>query len=293
MNSGLLLVDKPAGVSSHDAVIGVRTALGTRKIGHSGTLDPLATGLLVMGINAGTRFLSFLVGLDKTYLARVRLGYGTATDDSEGELLSHSVADLEKCSNKMILESLGAFLGKIQQIPSAFSAVKVQGKRAYELARAGKKVELKARTVEIHSLHTEAIRRNQNYIDVDFSIECSSGTYIRAIARDLGDNLGVGGHLRSLRRTAVGPFRVEQALECSLASHKSIIPLGEAASKIMPAVSLDSGQVLDLRHGRPVSTEGWPREALVAAIDQKSLALVAVVDAEGPSSRVLMGVQGE
>ncbi len=293
MNSGLLLVDKPAGISSHDAVHRVRAALGTRKIGHSGTLDPLATGLLVMGINAGTRFLSFLVGLDKTYLARVRLGYRTATDDSEGERLSDSPADLQKVSDQIILEALGAFCGKIQQIPSTFSAVKVQGKRAYELARAGKKVELKARTVQIHSLHTKSIQRNRNYIDIDFLIECSSGTYIRAIARDLGDKLGVGGHLRSLRRIAVGPFRVEQALECALASKTSLISLGDAASKIMPAVSLDSGQVLDLRHGRAVSTEGWPRVAPVAAIDQKSLALVAVVDAEGPSSRVLMGVPVE
>lgn len=283
-------MDKPLGVSSHAAVSAVRRALGTKKVGHAGTLDPAATGLLVVGVGAGTRLLTYLVGLDKAYTATVRLGYETTTDDAEGEPVAGSGVSLESLSDDDIHHALDSFRGEINQVPSTYSAIKVEGKRAYDLARSGQDVVLRARPVTIASLDVVAISRGSGVIDVELAIECSSGTYIRALARDLGRSLGVGGHLSALRRTRVGPFEVARAHAPSDVTPPDLIALASVASQVMPVVSLNSAQTADIAHGRAISATGWPDTGPVAAVDHDSGALVAILEASGGRSRILMGV---
>jgi len=207
---GVLLVDKPAGMTSHDVVDVVRRRLATRKVGHAGTLDPMATGVLVLGVNRATRLLGHLTLTEKAYDATIRLGATTTTDDAEGELVSRTpVVALDEMR---VRSALAAFLGEIQQVPTAVSAIKVGGRRAYDRVRAGEDVQLEARPVTIHALDVHQVRPVGELVEVDISVRCSSGTYIRAIARDVGARLGVGGHLTALRRTRVGSFRVEDAV---------------------------------------------------------------------------------
>jgi tRNA pseudouridine55 synthase len=291
MISGIALVDKELGVSSHHVVAQARRALGTKKIGHAGTLDPAATGLLVLGVGPGTRLLTFIVGADKTYRATMRLGYATTTDDAEGEALEVK-GDLSLCTKEAIAHAAAGFTGVIEQVPSSFSAIKVDGKRAYALAREGKEVTLKAREVTVRSLKVGAMVAGQGFIDVQLEVECSSGTYIRALARDIGSALGVGGHLVALRRDRVGPFSVEGAPHAADLRDSSLLSLAEVAKKIMPVVVVDAKEADNLRHGRGVEVSAWPQDQPLAALEAGAEKLVAVVEARAGSSRILMGVAG-
>lgn len=256
MPSGLVLLDKPEGFTSHDAVAKLRRILGTRKIGHAGTLDPMATGLLVLGVDAGTKLLQFLVGVDKQYLATIRLGQTTTTDDAQGELTSSK--DASNVSLQDIQREMAKLTGPIQQIPSSVSAIKVDGKRAYDLVREGKSVELKPRAVTVSRFEILGeVRNSDQLVDLDVLVDCSSGTYVRALARDLGEALGVGGHLTALRRTRVGSYRIDQA--SGLSDEPSILDLGEAATAIFPAVAIDSSQERDLIHGKRILLTGADR----------------------------------
>lgn len=269
--SGILLVDKPAGITSHDAVSRTRKRAGTKKVGHAGTLDPMATGLLVLGINSSTRLLTYVVGLDKEYLATIRLGASTVTDDREGDRLEQaSTEDIDAVTPEAIAAEIAKLTGEIEQVPSTVSAIKVDGKRAYALVRAGETVELRSRAVTVSAFDLVDARRvagEPACLDLDVRVECSSGTYIRALARDLGAALGVGGHLTALRRTRIGPFRVEDAAELGtmvVADH--LLAPADVASALFPTVALDAQQVVDLTHGKRIRFAGVPDAAPIAAI---------------------------
>jgi tRNA pseudouridine55 synthase len=253
-DSGLIIVDKPAGLTSHDVVARVRRLVGTRKVGHAGTLDPMATGVLVLGVNRATRLLGHLLVTDKKYDATLRLGSSTTTDDADGELIS--TASTGAVSEDQVLTALSGFVGEIQQVPSAVSAIKVDGRRAYELVRAGEQVELAARAVRIDSIEVQEIRLGDESVDLDVSVRCSSGTYIRAIARDLGQILGPGGHMTALRRTAVGAFGLEVAhtLE-ELEANPTMIPIGEAARTGFPSHPVGEAEAVDVRFGRKIEAD--------------------------------------
>ena len=290
MASGIVLVDKPLGLSSHSAVSGVRKALDTKKVGHAGTLDPAATGLLVMGVGPGTRLLTYLVGLDKSYTATLRLGDETTTDDAEGEKVGETSTDLGSVSDEAIRAALEPFRGEIDQVPSTYSAIKVGGKRAYDLARSGQEVELRSRRVTVSHLEAPSITRGEDVIDVELVVDCSSGTYIRALARDIGRALGVGGHLVALRRTRVGPFGVEGTPAPQDVTESHLLGLAQVAGQIMPVVTLSKTEVADISHGRPVHAEDWPSPGPLAGCDEDTGSLVAIVEASGGRSRILMGV---
>lgn len=280
MPSGLVLLDKPQGFTSHDAVAKLRRLLGTRKIGHAGTLDPMATGLLVLGVDAGTKLLQFLVGVDKQYLATVRLGQSTTTDDAEGEVLDSASAD--HLTQEQVLEAINAFIGDILQIPSKVSAIKVEGKRAYDLVREGKEVELKARPVTVSRFELVGSPRvSGEFFDLDVIVDCSSGTYIRALARDLGLALGVGGHLTALRRTKVGSYSIDNASE--LTDSVELLDLGSAAMALFPRFELDAQQEIDLIHGKRISAAGPDR---VSAFFEGRL--VAILERSGDSYKSLV-----
>lgn len=247
--SGLVVVDKPGGMTSHAVVARVRRTLGTRKVGHAGTLDPMATGVLVLGVERATRLLGHLMLTEKAYEATVRLGATTTTDDAEGEVTA--TTDASRLTEAQVREALAAFAGEIDQVPSTVSAIKVDGKRAYALARAGEEVELKARRVTIHEIEADGFRGEDGFLDLDIRVRCSSGTYIRAIARDLGAALGVGGHLTALRRTAVGPFTLDGA-NTDL-DDLTVTPLAVAARASFPALDLDDEQAQAVRYGRPLA----------------------------------------
>jgi tRNA pseudouridine55 synthase len=242
---GLVVVDKPGGLTSHDVVSRVRRLAGTRKVGHAGTLDPMATGVLVLAVDRATRLLGHLTLTDKRYDATIRLGVSTTTDDAEGETLE--TRSTEGLTEDEVRAGLDALTGEIDQVPSSVSAVKIDGKRAYARVREGEQVELPPRRVTIHAIEVTAIELP----DVRVSVHCSSGTYIRAIARDLGAALGVGGHLTALRRTAVGPFTLDHARTLEqLTDHFEVTPIAEAARAAFPARELDDSQAADVRVGR-------------------------------------------
>ena len=275
-DSGVMLIDKPQGITSHDVVARVRRAAGTRKVGHAGTLDPMATGLLILGINSSTRLLTYVVGAHKEYLATIRLGASTVTDDAEGEITARATP--ESCSrvtDEDLRAGIAELTGDILQIPSAVSAIKVDGQRSYARVRAGEEVVLPARPVTVSEFDLNRIHRGDGQIDLDVRVECSSGTYIRALARDLGDGLGVGGHLVALRRTRVGPFHVESAHDLdSLDVSGAIIPAADAASSLFPVLSITSQQARDLGNGKRVAiTEtdrAYPSNTPIAAMTEFS-----------------------
>jgi tRNA pseudouridine55 synthase len=248
--SGLVVVDKPAGMTSHDVVARVRKLAGTRKVGHAGTLDPMATGVLVVGINRATRLLGHLLLTDKAYDATVRLGVTTTTDDADGDVVT--AVDADAVTDDEIHARLAAMVGEIDQVPSAVSAIKVDGRRAYDIVRAGEQVDLAARPVRIDAIDVRAVRRTDpGAVDVDIAVRCSSGTYIRAIARDLGAALGVGGHLTALRRTAVGAFELDAAQTLDqLADELTVLPIADAARNTFPSVDLSEEHASDVRVGR-------------------------------------------
>ncbi|MEZ5113020.1 MAG: tRNA pseudouridine(55) synthase TruB [Nocardioidaceae bacterium] len=261
--SGLVIVDKPAGLTSHDVVARVRRLAGTRKVGHAGTLDPMATGVLVLGVNRATRLLGHLMLTEKAYDATITLGESTTTDDAEGETIATS--DTSALGEAQVRAALADFVGDIDQVPTAVSAIKVDGKRAYARVRAGEEVELKARRVHIAAIEVTRVALPE----VDISVRCSSGTYVRAIARDLGAALGVGGHLSALRRTAVGAFAIDTARTLDdLADAFAIMPIAQAARLSFPVVELDETQAQDVRFGRRL------------AIDLDSLSAVFAPDGE-------------
>lgn len=279
---GLLLVDKPAGMTSHDVVSKVRKLAGTRKVGHAGTLDPMATGLLVLGIESATKLLTFIVGADKTYEATIRLGASTITDDREGEILNEATAtQISQTTDEQIIAELSKLRGVIQQVPSAVSAIKVNGEKAYDRVRAGEVFELKSREVTISKLELVGnLRRSENFIDLDVIVDCSSGTYIRAIARDVGKALGIGGHLTELRRTRIGSFAVENAM--SLEGFEGPLPIlksVDAARGILPTMEIDAEQTLFIRQGKKISGEITGNTALIFANT-----LVAIAEPAGPAS---------
>ncbi len=266
-SSGLVVVDKPSGITSHDVVARVRRLAGTRKVGHAGTLDPMATGVLVLGVDRATRLLGHLTLTDKRYAATLRLGVTTTTDDAEGEVVETRQTD--GVTEAAVREALAAFVGEIDQVPSAVSAIKVDGKRAYARVRDGEQVQLPARRVTVHSLDVTAV----DLPDVRIELHCSSGTYVRAVARDLGAVLGVGGHLTALRRTAVGPFGLDDAHTLDeLADAFTLTPIAEAARASFPALDLGAEQAADVRVGRALDL---PLDALTAlfAPDGEFLAL--------------------
>lgn len=272
MSSGILLVDKPQGMTSHDVVSKTRRLAGTRKVGHAGTLDPMATGLLLLGINSSTRLLTYLVGLDKEYTATIRLGASTVTDDAEGDILGYAPdAQIARIAEEDILAGIAQLTGDIQQVPSSVSAIKVDGKRSYARVREGEQVELAARPVtiaafELLDMRAEAVD-GHSVIDLDVRVECSSGTYIRALARDLGFSLGVGGHLTALRRTRVGPFEVTAATQLDDPEAMThLLGPAEAATRIFDALNVTEKQAVELSQGKRISIDSDSAEPL-AAVD--------------------------
>ncbi len=252
--SGLVVVDKPGGLTSHDVVARVRRLAGTRKVGHAGTLDPMATGVLVLGVNRATRLLGHLMLTEKAYAATIRLGVATTTDDAEGEITAE--VDAGEIDPAAVREALSGFVGDLEQVPTAVSAIKVDGKRAYQRVRDGEDVQLRARPVTVHELTVGDVRPSAGVLDVDVTLRCSSGTYVRAIARDLGTALGVGGHLTALRRTAVGPFGLPLARTLEeLADDFALVPIAEAARAGFPALDLDEVAAADARVGRPLDLD--------------------------------------
>ena len=248
---GLVLIDKPTDWTSHDVVAKVRKAVGTKKVGHAGTLDPLATGLLVLGIESGTKLLTFLVGADKTYEATIRLGQATVSDDSQSEtIFTASPQKLANLKEKAVLEQIAKLTGVISQTPSSVSAIKVDGKRAYDLVRAGETVELKKREVTVARFELLRFSRVDDFVDISVAVDCSSGTYIRALARDLGAALEVGGHITALRRTRVGNFDVSQSSTLEQLDNLKLIPLIDAARDLFPVIELEDSDVTDLVHGK-------------------------------------------
>jgi tRNA pseudouridine55 synthase len=255
-NPGLVVVDKPSGITSHDAVSRCRRIFGTRKVGHAGTLDPMATGVLVIGIERATKILGLLTATDKSYTATIRLGQTTTTEDAEGEVLQ--TVSASHVSDSDIDNAVSALRGEISQIPSAVSAVKIGGKRAYRLAREGQPVELAARPVRIARFETRDVRRHDALVDVDVEVDCSSGTYIRALARDVGAALGVGGHLTALRRTRVGRFGLDVArtLDALAENPRLSYTLDEACLLAFPRRELTADEAESARHGRPLNPAG-------------------------------------
>ena len=265
---GFVIIDKPAGITSHDVVARLRRVMGTKRVGHAGTLDPMATGVLVLGINNATKFLQFITDGKKRYLGTIRLGQSTTTDDKEGEVLSsHSINHI---TDDAIRSSLSSQVGRIMQVPSKVSAIKIAGERAYDLVRQGKEVEIPARQVEISKLEVIAISRNE-FIDIDIDVTCSAGTYIRSIARDLGAALEVGGHLISLRRTLVSPFDLS---DCSSIEEPTVQPLAEAISKLMPVRAIDLNEMQELKFGRALKKSEFDGIGVALAPDGEVAAII-------------------
>jgi tRNA pseudouridine55 synthase len=273
-DAGLVIVDKPAGVTSHDVVGRCRRIFGTRKVGHAGTLDPMATGVLVVGIERATKILGLLTATDKSYAATIRLGQITTTEDAEGEVLQTISAD--HVTDGQIDEAVAALRGEIAQIPSAVSAVKVGGKRAYKLAREGETFELAPRTVRVDRFNVLAVRRHDGLVDVDVEVDCSSGTYIRALARDVGAALDVGGHLTALRRTRVGRFGLDQARTLDELADEPALSyrLDEACLQSFPRRDLTADEAEDTRHGRALNPAGIEGVYAATAPDGQVIALL-------------------
>lgn len=254
MTDGLLVVDKPSGWTSHQVVGRLRRLLGTRKVGHAGTLDPMATGVLVIGVGRGTRLLGHLALHDKRYRATIRLGAATVTDDAEGDVVS--TADASTITRDQVVAAIEPLTGDILQRPSSVSAIKVDGQRSYARVRAGEDVELKARPVTVTRFDVLDLRREGDFLDVDVDVECSSGTYIRALARDLGESLDVGGHLTMLRRERVGGFTLDGALSPEQltddATRPAVLSMGDAARASFACVTAPEDLLQRIRWGQTV-----------------------------------------
>ena len=269
-----MVVDKPSGLTSHDVVGRCRRIFSTRKVGHAGTLDPMATGVLVVGIERATKILGLLTATDKTYAATIRLGQTTTTEDADGEVLQ--IVSASEVTDDGIEAAVAALRGDISQIPSAVSAIKVGGKRAYQLVREGQTVELAARPVRIDRFEVCDVRRSAEVIDVDVEVDCSSGTYIRALARDIGEVLGVGGHLTALRRTRVGRFGLDEArtLDELAEAPRLSYTLDEACLLAFPRRDITAEEAESARHGRPLTPAGIDGVYAAAAPDGQVISLL-------------------
>ncbi|MBA2559329.1 MAG: tRNA pseudouridine(55) synthase TruB [Propionibacteriales bacterium] len=283
---GLLIVDKPSGWTSHDVVARCRRLAATRKVGHAGTLDPMATGVLVVGIGRATRLLGHLSLTTKGYDATIRLGQSTVSDDADGELVE--TTDASHLTSGEIISVLADFGGDITQVPSSVSAVKIQGERAYKRVRAGEEVDLPARQVHVSSLVARQVRRGGAFVDVDVMVECSSGTYIRALARDVGASLGVGGHLTALRRTRVGVHTSREALTLDqLARYRPddmpVVAIDVAARGHFGWYVIEEEQVEAVRNGRSLTvrlSRTRPDEAAVLDVGADGPVAVLAPDGE-------------
>jgi tRNA pseudouridine55 synthase len=282
---GLIVVDKPGGMTSHDVVARIRRLARTRRVGHGGTLDPMATGVLVIGVGRATRLLTYVIGAGKSYTATVRLGQATVTDDAEGEVIA--VTPAGAVSDDAIRSAFAALTGEIEQVPSAVSAIKINGQRAYQRVREGESVELPARRVTVSRLDVLAIRRDApDVIDVDIDVTCSSGTYVRALARDAGQALGVGGHLTALRRTAVGGFTLAEAATLDELEGRAPevvnLPLDAAADRFFPRRDAGADEARVLSHGGPLAPVGIAGPYAVFGPDG---GLIAIVSERGGRAR--------
>lgn len=276
-NSGLVIVDKPQGMTSHDVVSKIRRTFSTKKVGHAGTLDPMATGVLVLGLERGTKFLAHMVASTKSYTATIRLGAATTTDDREGETITSASPDqLAGITETKISDAVKQFRGSIMQRPAAVSAIKIDGKRAHRRVREGEKVEIPARPVTISRYDILEIRRDAAFIDIDVEVDCSSGTYIRSLARDLGEELGVGGHLTALRRTQVGPFTLDNAvtLEKLEENPHVSLTLDQALAASYPVLSISEKEASDLAMGKWLTPRGL--KGIHAAVDPHGRAIALV-----------------
>ena len=287
MSSGLVLIDKPSGFTSHDVVARLRKVAGTRRVGHAGTLDPMATGLLLIGVNSATKLLTFLVGENKTYEATIRLGASTITDDKESEFIDvASAAAVSAITPEQIETALENFRGPISQRPSSVSAIKVDGQRAYDRVRSGEDVKLVERPVTIHKFEVSSapklvVEGENTFLDFNAVIDCSSGTYIRALARDLGEALGVGGHLTALRRTKIGSYEVAtaQALDGLTPKTLEMLDISEAARQQFVSRNLSAQEEIDLRHGKRIAQVGSTDKEPVAAFSESGQLIAMVVNA--------------
>ena len=280
--SGLILVDKPAGWTSHDVVARTRKIAGTRKVGHAGTLDPMATGMLVIGFNKATRLLTYIVDTTKTYRATIRLGHNTTTDDADGEIVQTRFANA--VTEQAIHQAVESLTGPIQQVPSSVSAIKIDGKRAYQRVREGETVDIPPREVTIHRFDIEAIRRAEDgkTIDIDVEVECTPGTYIRALARDMGEDLHTGGYLTALRRTAVGPYHVDDAVTIEqLADDFVYTDISAAAEKLFPVRTVTVSEAQDLIHGRRINASGRPELLAAQLANGQVIALITDTERAG------------
>lgn len=288
---GLIVVDKPGGITSHDVVARVRRLARTRRVGHGGTLDPMATGVLIIGVGRATRLLTYVIGAVKSYSATIRLGESTVTDDAEGEVTARVAAS--GVDDEAIRAGLAGLTGEIDQVPSAVSAVKIEGQRAYRRVRAGEEIRLVARRVTVARLDPVAIRRAgpPATVDVDVEVTCSSGTYIRAIARDLGAALDVGGHLTALRRTAVGNFTLAESLTLAELAQRAPdvvhLPLAAAAGRFLPCREATAEETTVLSHGGPVAPIGLAGPYAVLTAEGDLLAVVRERDGRARAEIVL------
>lgn len=272
--SGIVVVDKPAGLTSHDVVARLRRFFGTRKVGHAGTLDPMATGVLVAGIERGTKLLAHLVADDKVYETTIRLGQSTTTDDAEGDVVdTHDVAEV---TEEAIRTAVANLTGEIMQVPSKVSAIKIDGRRAHELVRAGEEVDIPARPVTIHAFELGEIRRHDGVIDVDARVHCSTGTYIRSLGRDLGAALGVGGHLIALRRHRVGSFTLDDArtLEELEKNAQLSLSMDDALTRAWPVLDVTAEEYAALSMGKWLEPRGLKGVHAAVGPDGRAVALV-------------------
>ena len=260
---GFLLVDKASGMTSHDVVAMARKKLDTKKVGHAGTLDPMATGVLVLGVGIATRLLTYITDGKKAYQGKISLGSATHTDDKEGDVIFTAPEDkLQLITDSQIKEQLAGFVGNIKQRPSSVSAIKIDGKSAHARVRAGEDVDIPERDITIDEIEVKQISHLASSIEIDLSVTCSAGTYIRAIARDLGEKLEVGGHLTQLRRTLVSPFTLEQ---CKDIADAQLISIAEVIEKLFPIRRLDFSESREILFGRTIDQN--QQTGVVAALD--------------------------
>lgn len=283
---GIVIADKPGGMTSHDVVARCRRIFSTRKVGHAGTLDPMATGVLVIGIDRATKILGLLTTDAKSYSATIRLGQATSTEDADGTLLGQIPA--AHLTDSAISAAIAGLRGDIAQVPSAVSAIKIDGKRAYQLAREGQAAELAARPVRIDRFDLCQVRRCGEFVDVDIEVDCSPGTYIRALARDLGAALGVGGHLTVLRRTRSGPFGLDQAhaLDDLAENPRVSHSLDAACLAAFPRRDISAAEAGAAGHGRPLAPGGI--DGIYAATDPDGRVVALLEDAGSRTKSVVV-----
>ena len=279
---GFLLVDKASGMTSHDVVAMARKKLDTKKVGHAGTLDPMATGVLVLGVGIATRLLTYITDGKKAYQGKISLGSATHTDDKEGDVIFTAPEDkLQLITDSQIKEQLAGFVGTIKQRPSSVSAIKIDGKSAHARVRAGEDVDIPERDITIDEIEIKQISHLASSIEIDLSVTCSAGTYIRAIARDLGEKLEVGGHLTQLRRTLVSPFTLEQ---CKDIADAQLISIAEVIEKLFPIRRLDFSESREILFGRTIDQN--QQTGVVAALDAQG-EFLALLENKAQGSKII------